>query len=88
MACSRLVMINWGHQVKMRLIRSGITVLLESCYVDDGRHLLSLIDKGMRYDQGTKTIHNNTEGQAGLDDNKEGGDDRSDKERTREEVYT
>ena len=70
MACSRLVMINWGHQVKQRLMRSGITVLLESCYVDDGRHLLSLIGKGMRYDRRTKSIHNNTEGQAGLDNKK------------------
>ena len=56
MAAARLVMIHWGHIVRTRLEESGVRVWIESVYVDDGRHLLSVLEEGMRYDPDTKTI--------------------------------
>ena len=49
-------MINWGSIVKERLLASGIRVLIESCYLDNGWHLLSLLKPGMGYDKVSKLI--------------------------------
>ena len=47
MACSRVIMIEWGHEAMRRLGKSGIEVWLSKIYVDDGRFLVSLLDLEM-----------------------------------------
>ena len=56
MASARVIMINWGKIAKDRLEQSGIKVLVESCYVDDGRHLLSTLVPGFCYNKETQTV--------------------------------
>ena len=50
MSCSRILMIYWGKVAKEGLEASGIKVIIEYVYVDDGQHLISLIQPGMHYD--------------------------------------
>ena len=49
MACARIVMLMWGFEVESRLTNSGIKSWIRSCYVDDGRYLLQVLEPGMRY---------------------------------------
>ena len=77
MACARVIIINWGKIAKDRLEQSGIKVLVESCYVDDGRHLLSTLVPGSCYNKETQTVELSKE---------DAKDDRGEEERTREEV--
>ena len=49
MAISRLVMQEWWDQFALLLERSNLKYLLKSIYVDDGRLVIALLNRGIRY---------------------------------------
>ena len=51
MAVARLVMGEWGEQMRSLLNDAGINILLEVLFVDDGRFLTTPIPDGVRWSQ-------------------------------------
>ena len=51
MAVARIVMEIWRRMVREKLEDAGIRVHLEGGYVDDMRHLLSLLERGWRWEE-------------------------------------
>ena len=54
MAVSRVVMNCWGRLFRRRIEDAGLTVFLETCYVDDLRYVLSLLDIHIIWDDKLK----------------------------------
>ena len=50
MACSRIIMQDWGKQYSRILEEANLLVTLFKIYVDDVRQVSTLLEKGMRYD--------------------------------------
>ena len=51
MAVSRVIMEIWRRLVRYRLQAAGVRIYLEGGYVDEMRHLLSLLEKGLRWNK-------------------------------------
>ena len=51
MAIARIIMKLWRRKVKEHLKATNIDVLVEGGYVDDMRHLISMLEAGWRWDQ-------------------------------------
>ena len=56
MACSRLVMQDWGECYRMILREAGLWVTLLKIYVDDVRQVSSTLRKGTRFDEKEKKM--------------------------------
>ena len=59
MACSRIVIMEWGREALRRMKLSGMEIWLAKFYVDDGRFLVSLLAKGWQYNKKTKLMEFN-----------------------------
>ena len=51
MACSRMVMQDWGEGYRALLLEAGMWITLLKIYVDDVRQLSSTLPKGTRYNE-------------------------------------
>ena len=49
LACSRLVMMDWGEKYQNILLRADLKISLLKSYVDDIRQICSLLEKGKRF---------------------------------------
>ena len=58
MACSRIVMIDWGAEVRDRFERSEKLMKLESVYADDDRHVIEIFKEGDRWNEDSKKFEN------------------------------
>ena len=56
MAVSRLVMQDWAVHYRLILERSALTIWLYGGYVDDGRQGTSLLKKGMRFEEESRSL--------------------------------
>ena len=56
MACSRVVMQEWGEQYLLILKEAGLSVTLFKIYVDDVRQISTVLKPGMRFDEEEKKM--------------------------------
>ena len=56
MACSRVVMQDWGEEYHRILLESGLMVTLLKIYVDDVRQVSTVLQTGTRYDEEKKQL--------------------------------
>ena len=56
MACSRLVMQDWGEKYKELLENEKVWITMLKIYVDDVRQISTVLEKGTRYDEEKKRM--------------------------------
>ena len=56
MACSRVVMMDWGEEYTRILKEAGLTITLFKIYVDDVRQANTVLKMGSRYDDKSRRM--------------------------------
>ena len=74
MACSRVVMAEWGEEYELILREAGLTVSLLRIYVDDVRQASTVLRMGTRYDVESKKMVESEEAMKEDEKLREGGE--------------